>query len=155
MNELKNKLLLIIFDELKCHPDDKDSFDIFEEEIEKIAAEYGYSELILASLEILKNQSQSKCWYLAACVISWFVEDKVSLPCKWVYLVAVLYVCLERVPVLDVSGPADGENLVWSIASTVAGVGYMSDWEPLKDKEVVKRMKLIKEEQVNSNNKIL
>jgi hypothetical protein len=30
----------------------------------------------------------------------------------------------------------DGENLVWSIASHLKGVGYLSDWQPLDDPEV-------------------
>ncbi len=38
-----------------------------------------------------------------------------------------------------------GGNLVWSITHVVRKVGYMSEWDPLEDPEVVKQMKMLRE----------
>lgn len=145
MNELKDKLVKIISNEVQSAPDDDDSFDIFEESIEKILDEQNRDDVLVSLLEILKDKSISSHWYLASSVVSWVVEESSDLPFEWSYLVAVLYVCLEQLPSLGVSGPADGDNLVWSIAHSVKELGYMDDWNPLDDSDVLAHMSVIKQ----------
>jgi len=144
MSTLKDELLRTINTEVESDPEDDDSFDIFEESVEKIVNDYGSDAVLISLLEILNDESNKKYWYLAASIVSWLVDDDVELPFEWTYLVASLYVCLERLPDLGMSGSADGTNLVWSIAHAVKKVGYLDDWNPLEDSEILACMKSIK-----------
>ncbi|ERN41504.1 hypothetical protein KR51_00020830 [Rubidibacter lacunae KORDI 51-2] len=143
MNNSKDELLQAICSELYSAPEDESSFDTFEENVQDLIEKYGTQGVLSDAISILMNQSKTKCWYLSASIISWLVEEGINLPYDSSYLVAALYVCLKRFPNLGANGIDDGNNLVWTIAHSLKGVDYDSDWEPLEDNEVIKHMQSI------------
>jgi len=146
MDKLKNIILNLIENELQSDPSE-DTFEAFEENINNLNSEYGQYQILDSILEILKDYSYHKCWYLAVSIISWFVEEgDIDLPVKWQELVAILYFCLDLFPDLGVSEGADGENLVWGIAHSLKNVDYLSEWNPIKDPEIIKYIKQLKKE---------
>ena len=94
-------------------------------------------------IEILEQVSLSQHWYDATAVL-WQFQENIELPCERSYLFALLHDCLRLEPNLglpaseDWTGGGLAENLVWSIVSELKGVGYLSDYDPLKDPEVTR-----------------
>ena len=144
MANLRKDLIKAIHQEIESSPDDEDSIDLFEERINELGDENGWSNLVTESINILLDTNLKKCWHLAASVVAWSIEDNHKLPCEWSYLVAVLYLCLEIDPNLGSDENADAENLVWSISQKIKGVDYLSDWDPLEDREVLEHMEKLK-----------
>lgn len=144
MNDLVKKLVKLISDEEKSNFDDEDSFEVFEDGIQSLAKEYNDTAIISASLEILRDQALKEYWYLSASIISWFVDDNAGLPCEWQHLTAILCFCLERFSFFGIEDISVADNLVWTIISTISGVGYASDWDPMSDSDVLKYYSAVK-----------
>jgi hypothetical protein len=123
-----------ILDLLVRENEDKD-FDLHDTVRER-AAQSGWSDILTAALDILEQPDNKAYWRQATAIIFWAVGAKAEMPKPKMEVVARLYWCLAKYPGFGGSGMDDGENLVWSIASHLKGVGYLSDWQPLDDPEV-------------------
>ncbi len=108
------------------------------EDVEAIAAlipRYGWEVVRDAMLDLLVADDRPEDdYYLAASVI-WCEMDKHPVPADRV--IALLY---HR---FDPLGDQEN-NLVWSITSKLRGVGYLSDYEPLKDPKVQAELEAIR-----------
>lgn len=117
---------------------DPDRFEL-DEAVGEWAQRSGWSEPLAEAMAILAQSQLRAFWHQAMCVVFWAQpagkSEAVRLPpgVEAMDCVARLYLCLEREPSLD-------DNLVWSIAHTLKGVGYLSDWDPLQDRDVTLRM---------------
>jgi len=116
--------------------DEDQEFDLLE--MLNGVGEDSWRGVLLEANEILKDLGQRELWYRTAAVCYWGVSRVAELPFEKMELVARLYRCLVQYPGFGGEGLSDGENLVWSIAIDLKGVGYESDWDPMKDPEVMK-----------------
>ena len=133
-------LLIGIFDD----PQYRDEYGIpthdAEAAVDRLAVEFGWRGLTSGLIHILEQDSLRGHWYDATAGLFWLqLDNHLELPRERTYLVAVLYDCLLRDPTLG-SREDEGqcENLVWSIVHELMGVGYLSDYDPMKDPEVLK-----------------
>ncbi len=117
----------------KCKKEDGPDLD---EEIEALANDIGWNNVLIDAYQILCNRKFRATWYGAVSIISWAAEDGIEMPVSKKEVIARLYWCLREYESLGVAGGADGNNLVWSVASTLAQVSYTSSWQPLEDIEI-------------------
>lgn len=84
-------------------------------------------------LSVLEDPDRTvEQWQLAAAVVWWLCCDKRELPVDRV--IALVYA---RLPNDDDSGE---NNLSWSIASTLKGKSYLSEYNPLADPGVTAQL---------------
>ena len=101
------------------------------EEIESLIEVYGWEVIQSALVEMLKDIKLDTYDYDVIAQVFWgAVLDKRIIDTNKV--IALLYL---RFP-----DGCDLENLIWSITERLKGVGYLSDYEPLKDPDVIKEM---------------
>ena len=118
---------------------EEDSFEL-DDEVTYLAQRIGWHQVFNDAVEVLLNCDKKDVWYTSASVIAWAIQDEEAIPFSWQKVVGLLYGCLTHHPQLGVNGVADGENLVWSIAHELKGIGYLSEWEPLNDPEIVSEL---------------
>jgi hypothetical protein len=110
-----------------------EEFDLMEA-VTELSAQTGWAGILVDALGVLQDVSLAQYWYDAASIIYWGISRTDELPVPKMAVIARLYWCLIKYP----SFGDDGENLVWSIASQIKGVGYLSEWDPMTDPEVRK-----------------
>jgi hypothetical protein len=131
--------LIAVFDD----PQYRDEYGLLtaaiDDAIARLAAEFDWRQLTSGLIRILQQEPQ-RHWYDATAALYWFQCDgHLQLPCEPSYLIALLYDCLQRHPSLGGrQEEGECENLVWSIVHTLKGVGYLSDYDPLDDPDVLK-----------------
>ena len=113
-----------------------DPFEL-DEEVYQLAERIGWTSVFDEAVELLKDCEKKDKWYLSASVFCWAADDKIQIPFDWQFIVALLYGCLEIYPNFGEQDPGDGENLAWSTAHVLKGVGYLSEWDPMKDPEIL------------------
>jgi len=96
----------------------------------------GWDQLLVEALQILSDLSQQENWRSATCIIFWSNPTRTEMPIPKMAVVARLYWCLIQFPGFGGEGLDDAENLVWTITKDLKGIGYDSDWDPIKDLEV-------------------
>ncbi len=101
-------------------------------EVQNHAKSEGWLSIVEEALAILSDREKPLYWRSAANIIFW--SPKTELPIPKMQVVARLYWCL----IHGGEGIEDAENLVWSIAKDLKGVGYLSEWDPMQDPEVAK-----------------
>lgn len=109
--------------------------------LEILSSQGDWDSSVREALDLLADRRQMHLWQGAFCVVYWAPPE--SLPSPRMGVVARLYWCLLSDGFLV--GDED-ENLVWSIATDLKGVGYESDWEPLADPEVRKHLSEMRSE---------
>ncbi len=119
--------------------EESESFDL-EVEIHRLADSVGWSNVLKEAFFVLARTAKKEFWHQAASVLYWATSDGIPLPYPVPESIARLYRCLELSPGLGRTGLLDGENLVWSIVSKLRGVPYESDWEPLRDPEILEKL---------------
>jgi hypothetical protein len=105
------------------------------EAIESLIRLFGWEPVREFMMEVLRDDHQEPHWRIAADVFWGAVLDKRRLAAD--ELIALLYLRF---------GP-DGraeDNEVWSIASKLKGVGYLSKYEPLLDPAVAEELQKIR-----------
>jgi hypothetical protein len=97
------------------------------ESIEKLIVQFGWLSVQNELINILADRGQEpKNWQTAAEVFWGAVLDKreIESPNR---LIALLYKrCVQDTHSID-------SNVAWSITSKIKGLGYLSDYDPLKD----------------------
>lgn len=132
--------LAAVFDD----PRYRDEYGILTDDVDKaihtLAAEFDWKHVTSGLIRILEQESLQRHWYDAAAAIFWLQGDgHLKLQCEPSYLIALLYDCLQRGRSLGGrEEEGECENLVWSIVHVLKGVGYLSEYDPRKDPEVVK-----------------
>jgi len=137
MVQTVNHQLLALLSDPRFNDDSVD--DDLNVAVASLASEVGWQPVLNAMLEILRDSSLTNHWYdVVACLFGCDCHT-LPLPCDRPYLTALLYDCLRIRPDLGVDGrdPGDTDNLVWSIVHNLKGVGYMSDYDPKADPEVL------------------
>ncbi|MBU2709071.1 hypothetical protein KCM76_23955 [Zooshikella marina] len=109
-----------------------------DEEIEKIAQEIGWDNVLKEAYLTLASYKVMGLWYAAASIIGWAAEDGLKMPIPEKEIIARMYWCLAKYENLGMTGVADGENLVWSTTCSLAKISYTSDWQPMEDPEIQK-----------------
>lgn len=89
-------------------------------------------------IAVLADDGAAKHWVTAS-VVLWF---GVARPMPKARVIGLLYhrLMADLPPALALD-----ENLVWSIASNLKGVAYLSDYEPLSDPEVQSELTRLRE----------
>jgi hypothetical protein len=105
------------------------------EAIEALIGEFGWDDVRDCMLDVLRDDHQAGHWRTAAHVFWGAVLDRRELPAD--ELIAWLY---HR---FDPEGLAE-DNDAWSIASKLKGVGYLSDYAPLRDPGVLHHLRAIR-----------
>ncbi|RIL09758.1 hypothetical protein DCC79_10075 [bacterium] len=105
------------------------------EAIEALIDECGWEAIRDCMLDVLRDDRLAEHWQTVANVFWGAVLDRRELPAD--ELIAWLY---HR---FDPDGQADDDQ-VWSIASELRGVGYLSDYDALQDPAVVKHLQMIR-----------
>lgn len=105
------------------------------EAIEALMERFGWGPVRDAMMEVLRDDRQEAHWRTAADVFWGAVLDQRELPAD--ELIAWLY---HR---FDPDGQAE-DNEVWSIASKLKGVEYLSKYEPLHDPGVAAALRAIR-----------
>ena len=101
------------------------------EEIESLIEVYGWEVMQSALVEMLKEINLNIYDFDVVAQVFWgAVLDKRIIDTNKV--IALLYL---RLP-----DGNDLENLIWSITERLKGVGYLSDYEPLEDPDIIKEM---------------
>ena len=101
------------------------------EEIESFIENYSWEVIQSALVEMLKDIKLDTYDYDVIAQVFWgAVLDKRIIDTNKV--IALLYL---RLP-----AGSDLENLIWSITHRLKGVGYLSDYEPLEDPDIIKEM---------------
>ncbi|MEI7986169.1 MAG: hypothetical protein WCI55_11125 [Armatimonadota bacterium] len=95
----------------------------------------GWSQIIADCLLVLSDKSKMEYWHSAVKIIFWGTSQTPTFPIPKMAIVARLYWCLINID-SNVANELD-DNLIWTIASNLKGVGYLSDWDPQKDPEVL------------------
>lgn len=134
--QLQQKVLTILADP-KFH--DESTEDVISEEIAGLAATVGWSPVFRIFVDILLDVALIQYWYdVVACLFCCDCHQH-DLPCDSNYLIALLYDCLRVSPALGQSefNHDDADNLVWSIVHQLKGVGYLADYEPQSDPDVI------------------
>jgi hypothetical protein len=105
------------------------------EAIEELIGQFGWEPVRECMMDVLRDDNQQPHWRTAANVFWGAVLDKRDLAAD--ELIALLY---HR---FDPDGRAE-DNEVWSIASKLKGVGYLSKYEPLRDPAVAEELQRIR-----------
>ena len=105
------------------------------EAIEALIGEFGWEPVRDYMLDILRDDHRGRDWRAATHVFWGAVLDGRDLPAD--ELIAWLY---HR---FDPEGRAE-DNDAWSIASKLKGVGYLSDYHPLRDPAVLRHLAAIR-----------
>ena len=101
------------------------------EEIESLIEVNGWEVIQSALVEMLKDVNLNIDDFDVVAQVFWgAVLDKRIIDINKV--IALLYL---RLP-----DGSDLENLIWSITERLKGVGYLSDYEPLVDPDIIKEM---------------
>jgi hypothetical protein len=128
--ELHNRVQAILAD---ANFDDEACLDTRAEAIRALVDTYGWAGVLQEMLALLQDDAAQRHWREASIVI-WGGIDQ---PMPATQVIALLYRRLiEDVPV---EYELDG-NLVWSIARNLKGVDYLSDYDPMKDPEIIAEM---------------
>ena len=106
------------------------------EAIEALVELFGWASVRDCMMDVLRDNSQESHWRTAADVFWGAALDKRDIPAD--ELIALLYYRF------DPDGQAE-DNLVWSIASELKAVSYMSSYEPLRDPEVAREFQKIRD----------
>lgn len=106
--------------------DDPASPDTKSERIEALIAPAGW-EALLACLCGLLHTGDATDWLAIADVFWGAALDKRPMPADAV--IALLYGRFQRAGIID----EHSDNLLWSITCKLKGVGYLADYEPLRD----------------------
>jgi hypothetical protein len=105
------------------------------EAIEALIGEFGWEAVRDGMLDVLRDDRQAAHWRTAAHVFWGAVLDRRQVPAD--ELIAWLY---HR---FDPEGRAE-DNDVWGITSKLKGVGYLSDYQPLRDPGVLHHLRAIR-----------
>ena len=105
------------------------------EAIEALIGLFGWEPVRECMMDVLRDDGQAPHWRTAADVFWGAVLDRRDLAPD--ELIALLY---HR---FDPDGRAE-DNEVWSIASKLKGVGYLSKYEPLRDPAVAEELQRIR-----------
>jgi hypothetical protein len=130
--EVRQRILEIFADD---RLDDEASETSKVEAIESLIERYGWEPVRDFMMDVLRDDNQQAHWRTATNVFWGAVLDKRELPAD--ELIAWLY---HR---FDPDGQAE-DNEVWSIASKLKGVGYLSEYEPLRDPGVIEVLRTIR-----------
>jgi hypothetical protein len=117
--------------------DDESSDPTKAEVIEGLIDEFGWDAVRDCMLNILRDDQQEAHWRVAAHVFWGAVLDRRELQAD--ELIAWLY---HR---FDPEGQTE-DNEVWSITSKLKGVGYLSEYQPLRDPGVLHYLRAIRGE---------
>jgi hypothetical protein len=121
---------------------DEDSSELSKAEaIEELIEKYSWDEVWTVLLGILEDDTQSSHWRTVAEVIWGAVLDRRTLPMNKV--IALLYYRFD-----PNTSSEDDDNLIWSIASELKQVGYLSEYEPLEDPEVISEFSKLKDTRI-------
>ncbi len=134
--QLQQKILKILADPKF---QDESTEDEISEEIAVLAEEVGWNPVFRVFINILLDLSLMHYWYdVVACLFCCDCHKR-DLPCNSNYLIALLYDRLRVSSNLGRSGlnHDDVDNLVWSIVHQLKGVGYLADYEPQSDPDVI------------------
>jgi hypothetical protein len=115
--------------------DDEASPQSKTEVIEALIGPLGWESVRECMMDVLRDDNQGQHWRTAANLFWGAVLDKRDLAVD--ELIALLY---HR---FDADGRAE-DNEVWSIASKLKGVGYLSKYEPLRDPAVAEKLQSIR-----------
>lgn len=99
-----------------------------------LITEYSWEAVQAVLIELLRDDSQTTHWQTIAEVFWEATLDQNNLPED--ELIALLYHRL-------VTDSASEDNLVWSIASKLKGVDYLSEYDPLRDPAVLHELEKI------------
>jgi len=116
-------------------PDDEASPQSKTEAIEALVGPFGWELVRDCMMDVLRDDNQGPHWRTAANLFWGAVLDKRDLAVD--ELIALLY---HR---FDPEGREE-DNEVWSIASKLKGVGYLSKYEPLRDPAVAEQLQKIR-----------
>ena len=119
---------------------DREAADEDFELLPALDAESFWDRRLAQAIAILEEPAPSPYAPSAVIVVYWASSRVENWPCPKMKVVALLYDYL-----IATDAGAD-ENLVWSIATTLKGVSYESDWDPMKDSEVTQYMQSMKGE---------
>lgn len=122
----------------RCETDE--SLDL-DEAVNALAIENGWCNVIKEEYRILTSYGNAGLWYPAASVISWAAEEGIPMPISHKEIIVRLYWCLRKCKNLGMSSSVDAENLVWSTVCTLGNIAYTSDWDPMKEPEIVEMVK--------------
>lgn len=106
------------------------------ERIEGLIPEAGWEAVLTSVLGILSAERRVADYRVAAEVLWGAVLDRRDVPADRV--IALLYHRLDP-------GGDDEDDLVWSITSRLKGVGYLSEYEPLRDPAVARELEALRE----------
>ena len=120
---------------LESSGDDEESLIVKTEAIEALIDQAGWDAVRECMFALLRDDAKRRHWRVAVHVFWGAVLDKRALPAD--ELIAWLY---HR---FDPHGDAE-DNDVWSIASTLKGVSYLSDYQPLCDPDVQAHLNVIR-----------
>ncbi|MEQ1753292.1 MAG: hypothetical protein ABL973_04085 [Micropepsaceae bacterium] len=113
--------------------DTEDCLDSRDEAIWELVGTYGW-ECVLAEMIAVLRDDKAKAHWIEASVVIW---RGIDLPMPAVQVIALLHRrLLEHLPAeheLD-------ENLVWSITCNLKQIDYLSDYQPMRDPEIIAEM---------------
>ena len=115
--------------------DDALSVDERSEQIEAMIGVVGWDAVCDSMVDLLADDRPPDDYYVAAVLLWAGVLDKREMPADRV--IALLY---HR---FDPRGDRE-DNLAWSIAATLKGVGYLSDYKPLEDPGVMRELEAVR-----------
>lgn len=130
--EVRDRIDAILADD---RLDDESSDTSKVEVIEALIDECGWETVRDSMMAVLRDDRRAGHWRLATDVFWGAVLDQRELDAD--ELIAWLY---HR---FDPDGTSE-DNEVWSIASKLRGVGYLSDYNPLHDPDVLKHLHSIR-----------
>jgi hypothetical protein len=108
------------------------------DKIEPLIGQYGWEPICEYLINVLRDDNQEENWPTATLVF-WGAEgDKRNIPAD--ELIALLY---HRFQTTEHEGL---DNLVWSLTSHLKGVGYLSEYDPLKDPKVLEHFRKLRGE---------
>jgi hypothetical protein len=107
------------------------------EVIEGLIDEFGWETVRDCMLDILRDDHQEANWRTAAHFFWGAVLDERELPAD--ELIAWLYYRFDPIGETE-------DNEVWSITSKLKGVGYLSEYHPLRDPAVLHYIKAIRDQ---------
>ncbi len=105
--------------------------------IEALIPRYGWQSVQSAIIAVLEDKDRRQDDYLIAAELFWGA----TLDERDIQIDKVIALLTYR---LEPDAGSTENNLAWSIASKLKGVGYMSDYEPLKDAAVMVALENIK-----------
>ena len=94
---------------------------------------YGWDAVLDTILSVLADDDRPQHW-TDAIIVLWFGIDR-PMPATRVIALLQLRLLADLPPENELD-----ENLVWSITHTLKGVGYLSDYDPGSDPEILAEM---------------